>query len=78
MYTEPEKSREIILKSINTLSQLQKENPGAAILQFFFNAKSDELASVVAQIPEQQRGLYITMLQQIDVPNSQKYNSLRK
>lgn len=78
MYTEPEKSRDIILKSINTLSQLQKENPGAAILQFFFNAKSDELASVIAQLPEQNRGLYITMLQQIDVPNAQKYNSLRK
>ncbi|MCB0700920.1 MAG: DUF4835 family protein [Chitinophagales bacterium] len=78
MYTEPEKSREVILKSINTLSQLQKENPGAAILQFFFNAKSDEFASVIAQLPEQNRGLYITMLQQIDVPNSQKYNTLRK
>lgn len=78
MYTEPEKSQEIILKSINTLSQLQKENPGAAILQFFFNAKSDEFASVVAQVPEQNRTLYITMLQQVDVPNAQKYNSLKK
>ncbi len=77
MYTEPEASREMILKSINTLSQLQRENPGAAILQFFFNAKSDEFASVVAQLPEDKRGLYITMLQQMDVPNAQKYLSLK-
>lgn len=77
MYQEPEKSREVILKSISTLSQLQKENPGSAILQLFFNSKSDEFASVVAQVPVEKRALYITMLSQIDVPNTQKYNSLK-
>ncbi|MEZ5016780.1 MAG: DUF4835 family protein [Flavipsychrobacter sp.] len=78
MYKKPEESRMVILQGINTLSQLQRENPGAVLLQFFFNAKSDEIASVVAQIPKDQRGLYITMLQQVDVPNAQKYNSLKK
>lgn len=78
MYQKPEESRQVILNSINTLSQLQRENPGAILLQFFFNAKSNEIASVLSQTPVDKRGLYITMLSQIDVPNAQKYNSLRK
>lgn len=78
MYKSPEESQKIILNSINTLSQLQKENPGAILLQFFFNAKSDEFASIIAQQPEANRALYISMISQIDVPNTQKYNSLKK
>ena len=78
MYAQPAESQKIILNSITTLSQLQKENPGSILLQFFFNAKSDEFASVIAQQPEANRGLYITMIGQIDVPNVQKYNSLNK
>ena len=78
MYKKPEESRKVFLNSINSLSQLQRENPTAVLLQFFFNAKSDEFASVLAQLPAENRGLYITMLSQIDVPNAQKYNSLRK
>ncbi len=78
MYKQPAESQMVILNSINTLSQLQKENPGAILLQFFFNAKSDEFASVVAQQAEANKAQYITMLSQIDVPNTQKYNSLKK
>lgn len=78
MYKDPAESQKTILNSINTLSQLQKENPGSILLQFFFNAKSDEFASVIAQQPEANRSLYITMIGQIDVPNAQKYNSLNK
>lgn len=78
MYKDPVESQKTILNSINTLSQLQKENPGSILLQFFFNAKSDEFASVIAQQPESNRELYIAMISQLDVPNVQKYNSLRK
>ena len=78
MYAKPDDARKVILNSINTLAQLQKENPGSVLIQFFFNAKSDELASVVAQLPVESRGLYITMLSQIDVPNLQKYNTLKE
>lgn len=78
MYAAPEPAQKRILTSINTLSQLQKENPGSILLQFFFNAKSDEFASIVAQQPEANRALYISMLSQIDVPNTQKYNSLKQ
>ncbi len=77
MYTKPEESRKLLLEQIPKLVQLNRENPGSILLQFFFNAKSDELASAVAQIPKDQRTNYISMLQQVDVPNAQKYNNLK-
>lgn len=77
MYNKAEQSRKIILDDILKLSQLQKDNPTAILLQFYFNAKSDEYMGVLAQVPKEQRGIYITLLSQIDVPNAQKYNNLK-
>ena len=77
MSNKPEESRKLIVDGLPKLVQLQRENPGAILIQFFFGAKSDELASVVAQVPKEQRTNYITMLQQLDVPNAQKYNALK-
>jgi hypothetical protein len=77
MYTKPDESRKLILKNISKLAQLNKENPSSILLQFFFNAKSDEMVSILAQVPKQERAPYIAMLQQIDVPNTQKYNNLK-
>lgn len=77
MYKKPEESRKLVLKGISDLQQLNKENPGSILLQFFFNAKSDEMAGVVSQVAQQERTQYISMLQQIDVPNTQKYHSLK-
>lgn len=77
MFAKPEESRKLITDGLVKLAQLQRENPGSILIQFFFGAKSDELASVVAQVPREQRNMYITMLQQLDVPNAQKYNALK-
>jgi hypothetical protein len=77
MYKAPEESRKTVLEDIAKLSQLQKDNPGAILIQFFFNAKSDELMSIMAQVPKEQRSTYISMLQQMDVPNAQKYAALK-
>ncbi len=77
MYRSPEEARKTILDNIAKLSQLQKDNPGAILIQFFFNAKSDELMGIMAQVPKEQRSNYITMLQQMDVPNAQKYAALK-
>ncbi|RYE25219.1 MAG: DUF4835 family protein [Sphingobacteriales bacterium] len=77
MYRAPEESRKTILEDITKLSQLQKDNPGAILIQFFFNAKSDEMMGIMGQVPKEQRANYITMLQQMDVPNAQKYAALK-
>ncbi len=77
MSTKPEESRKIILETLPKLAQLNRENPGSILLQFFFNAKSDEFASVVAQLPKEQRASYVSLLQQVDVANAAKYNNLK-
>ncbi|PZF71443.1 type IX secretion system protein PorD [Taibaiella soli] len=77
MFSKPADARKKILAGIPILSQLNKDNPSAMLIQFFFTAKSTELASAVAQLPREERGTYVTMLAAMDVPNTTKYNSLK-
>lgn len=76
--SKPAEARQEILGGITKMSQVQKENPGSILLQFFFNAKSDELIKVVGSIPKEQRTQYTTLLAQMDVPNAAKYQNLAK
>ena len=78
MTSNPEEARQKVLSGIPRLNQVNKENPSSILIQFFFNAKSDELARVVAQVPKEQRGPFISMLAQMDVPNAQKYQALSR
>lgn len=77
MYTKPEESRRLILESLPKIVQVNRENPSSILIQFFFNAKCDEFASLVSQEEGGERTKYIGMLQQVDVPNIQKYNSIK-
>jgi hypothetical protein len=78
MYAKPDEARQTILTGIQKLSQVNKENPNSILIQFFFNAKSDEIIKIISQVPKEQRTQYISMLSQMDVPNSQKYQALAK
>ncbi|MEI8280760.1 MAG: DUF4835 family protein [Bacteroidota bacterium] len=78
MYTKPIESRQKILSGIPKLSQVQKDNPSAFIIQFFFNTKSDELTHILAQAPKEDKQKYVPMLSAMDVPNASKYNALLK
>ncbi|HRO42768.1 MAG TPA: DUF4835 family protein [Flavipsychrobacter sp.] len=78
MAASPEEARQKILSGIPKLNQVNKENPTSILLQFFFNAKSDELARVVSQLPKEQRASYVAMLSSMDVPNVNKYQALNK
>jgi len=77
MAANPAESRQKILAGVSALQQLQKENPGSILLQFFFNAKSDEFLRILAQLPKEQRTPYINILAQVDVANAARYNSLK-
>lgn len=77
MYNKPEESRKAVLDGISKLVQVNKENPSSILIQFFFNAKSSELMSILTQTPKTERSTYISMLQQVDVTNAQKYANLK-
>jgi len=77
MSQKPADSRSRILANLKRLYNVNRENPGSILLQFVFNAKSDEFLHLLAQAPKQERGQYITLLTAMDVPNASKYNSYR-
>jgi Domain of unknown function (DUF4835) len=77
MYTKPVESRTRILVNLRKLYNVNRENPSSILMQFLFNAKSDEIIHLLAQAPKQERGQYITLLTAIDVPNAAKYNNYR-
>ena len=77
MSVKPLESRNRILANIKKLYNVNRENPSSVLLQFFFNAKGDELLHLLSQAPKSERGQYITLLTALDVPNAAKYNSLR-
>lgn len=78
MSQKPEEAKQKVLDGIVKLHQVNKENPSSMLLQFFFNAKNGELAKVVGLLPKAQRTQYVSMLSQIDVPNSAKYQLLNR
>jgi hypothetical protein len=77
MYTKPDDARNKIFAGVTKLSDVNKENPGSLLIQFFFNAKGNEMLSLLSGLPKDKRGPYITMLSALDVPNAAKYNSLK-
>lgn len=78
LYDKPNDARKNILGGISTLQRLNKENPNAILIQFFFNAKSNELINVVSDLPVAERQSYITQLSQTDVSNASRYQTLSK
>src|SRR5690606_21584260 len=78
MYASPETAQKTILGTIETLKKVNRENTGSILLQFVFNAKSDEYAKTVSQLPVQERAPYASALGQIDVTNIRKYQDLNR
>ncbi len=77
MYAKPTDSRMRILSNLRKLYEVNRENPSSIYVQFFFNAKSDEIIHLLGQVPKNERSQYITLLNAMDVPNAPKYNALR-
>ncbi|MCF8451047.1 MAG: DUF4835 family protein [Taibaiella sp.] len=77
MYIKPVEARSRILTGLKKLYQVNKENPSSILMQFLFNAKSDEIIHLVEMAPKSERQQYISLLAVLDVPNSPKYNALK-
>lgn len=77
MYNKPSEARSRILTGLKKLYQVNRDNPSSVLIQFFFNAKSDEILHLLANAPKSERGQYITLLNALDVPNAPRYNSLK-
>ena len=77
MYNKPADGRLKVLAALNTLQALLRDNQQSTLIQFFFNAKSDESTRIVMQGSREERSQYLTLLAQLDAANAGKYNTLK-
>ena len=78
MYSKASEAKQKIFSGVFKLANINKENPNAIYMQFFFNAKSDEFLKLIPTMGgPAERGSVIAILSQMDVANTQKYNALK-
>lgn len=75
--TKPDEGRKAMLDCIPILTKINNDNPTSILLQFFFNAKSNEFVNVLMQTPVNDRKDYIDQLAKLDVPNTNRYRSIK-
>ena len=77
MYTKPNEARTRILTGVKKIYNVNKENPSSILIQFLFNAKTEEFLHLVASAPKTERAQYISLFTALDVANATKYNNLK-
>lgn len=75
--SKPDEGRNAILETIPTLTKINNDNPTSILMQFFFNAKSNEFANTLMQTPAAERKDYVDQLCKMDVPNTARYRSIK-
>jgi hypothetical protein len=66
-----------ILNSLSYLSTINTENPNSAILQFFFQGKSNELVKVFSKANAEQKARARELLTRLDITHAAAYKELK-
>jgi hypothetical protein len=78
LYDEEANARMQILNVLNLLNTFNVENPNTMILQFFFQAKSQELIKVFSKAAPPDKAKALELLQRLDVSSATKYQDQLK
>lgn len=76
-YENELKGRAGILAALNYLNTLNSENPGAMVIQFFFQGKSAELVRIFSKADQTMKVQARDMLTRLDITNVNAYKELR-
>ncbi|MBL7766093.1 MAG: DUF4835 family protein [Chitinophagaceae bacterium] len=76
MSSDSETARNTINSLFPILQKINNENPSSMWMQFFFNAKSEELQNFLAETPMPDKQKIIQILSVLDVSNAGKYAEL--
>ncbi|MEO6882550.1 MAG: DUF4835 family protein [Bacteroidia bacterium] len=68
--------RAVILQSLQLLQKVNNDKPGSFGLQFFFNAKSDEIVNIFKQAYPEEKTKVVSVLTEVDPANSNKYDTI--
>ena len=66
MHDDNEKGRGIITENIESMRKIKQLNPTAFILQLFFNAKADEIASIYSNAFQDEKSRILKLLTELD------------
>lgn len=78
MHDDNEKGRGIITENIESMRKIKQLNPTAFILQLFFNAKADEIASIYSNAFQDEKSRILKLLTELDPANLNKYNKIKE
>ena len=76
MEKDRDAGRAEILQSLELLQKVNDDKPGAFGLQFFFDAKADEIVNIFKQGLPDEKSKIVSLLANIDPANSNKYNTI--
>ena len=77
MSQKPEEGRNAIYTALEQLLKVHRQRPNSFALNFFFDAKSEELVNVFQEATSTEKGKIINLLNQIDPSNSNKYDKIK-
>ena len=78
MYNEEIAGRNQVLNVLNLLNTFNVENPNSMILQFIFQAKTQELISIFSKASPPDKARALELLQKLDVTSATKYQEQLK
>jgi hypothetical protein len=78
MYSDPQKGRAAILKSIGYLEQVKESWPNLFVMQLIMEAKRDEFINVFSEGSSTEKTRAVNILTKLDPANSSRYDEIMK
>ncbi len=78
METSVAEGRKVVLDALKALRQVYQDRPNSFFMQFFFNAKADEIVNLFSQATPDDKNQAVQLLTLIDPGNISKYNTIGK
>jgi hypothetical protein len=73
LYDKDADGRTAVLNALNMLNTVNTENPGAMVIQFFFEGKSGEISKLFQKSAPDEKSRALDLLTKLDVSNINKY-----
>jgi hypothetical protein len=70
--------RRVVLEALKELRKVYNDRPNSFFMQFFFNAKADEIVNLFSEAIPDDKNQAVQLLTVIDPGNISKYNSIGK
>lgn len=74
----PKEAYENILEALKKVEEVNRTQPNSILAISFLDAKSDELAKILKNAPEETKNEAVKILLKVDPSNSRKYNDILK